>query len=389
MFKDWAEVQACHFQTKRCRITSMANWEWDIPAQNHMDCLQASWVSNTQMIVMKDDKAVGALALLWEKELHYEACTPEAKRALDYYNSQHCDADDVKEFIHPAQKARHFENVKAPELTLHAELNHVVKQQNFAYTSGYNIDARPYLDWYYSLDEGEEREKRHLEIFTAGNFWEWDKEPCMMTIDMNDSGSNKHSSPVRKFFTWCHVDYLNRDNWCRKDDYNWWMMQPRIISIHYDQRFEQDWKKVYGEYGPNLLHPSGDPEKHIYFRQDYDSGNGYRVMNFESHKSVHDIFKLGFSWNEFGKEWDKVMDITRGTAYPGVICTYTEETGERAEIASRFVDAGEDDHTTVVEAWEGQEEYNLGISNYQDSQKEFKEPGSQNKPHIPFVKHNI
>ena len=209
MFKDWAEVQSCHHQTKRCRITQVANWDTDIPAQNHMAVITNSWVSNNENVRIADDHAVGILTLIWEKELHYDSCTPEAKKAIDFYNEQHADGP---EYCHPPQKARHFENVKAPEITLHAEFNNTVKNQNFAFAVGYNVDPQPYLDWYFSLDE-DVREARHKEIFTSANFFHWSKEACKMTVDMDDSGDLEHLTPIRKFYDWCHVDYTNKENY--------------------------------------------------------------------------------------------------------------------------------------------------------------------------------
>ena len=369
MFKDWAEVQSCHHQTKRCRITQVANWDTDIPAQNHMAVITNSWVSNNENVRIADDHAVGILTLIWEKELHYDSCTPEAKKAIDFYNEQHADGP---EYCHPPQKARHFENVKAPEITLHAEFNNTVKNQNFAFAVGYNVDPQPYLDWYFSLDE-DVREARHKEIFTSANFFHWSKEACKMTVDMDDSGDLEHLTPIRKFYDWCHVDYTNKENWWQKDEYTCSFMSPRIVSIKYDQRFRDDWQKVFGEHGPNLEHPSGDRTKRLHFRQDYSIGNGYRVMNWETHKSIADVHTLDWKWDEFGKNWDKMKDITRGTVYPGLICTYEPETDPvRIKIAADFCDAGDDDHNTIIKPQEGQLSYTLGPSNYAENQRKSK-----------------
>ena len=147
----------------------------------------------------------------------------------------------------------------------------------------------------------------------------------------------------------------------------------RIVSIKYDQRFRDDWQKVFGEHGPNLEHPSGDRTKRLHFRQDYSIGNGYRVMNWETHKSIADVHTLDWKWDEFGKNWDKMKDITRGTVYPGLICTYEPETDPvRIKIAADFCDAGDDDHNTIIKPQEGQLSYTLGPSNYAENQRKSK-----------------
>lgn len=340
MFKDWAQVKACYKKEKNCSITQITNYENDVPYQNQIAIFGASELCDVEVVELVDDKSAGYATVIWEHEMDFSDLPADVKQAVDVYQKQHMDGKE--EYVYPPQKSRYFENVKAPEIELHGEFNYTLKAQNFAYMTGYHVDETEYMDWYRNLQEVDRTDK-HLDIITASNMHLWDKTPIKATVDMFDSMDLNHRSPIREFYEWCRVDFTRKENWWKQDDYTMSFMNPRIISIKYDARFEEEWKKYFPDGVPNIEHST--LEKTLYFRQDYSIGNGYRVMNWESHKSVGDIWR-DHAWDSFGPNWDKMKDITRGEAYPGVICTYTESTPAHNQLIKNFLESG---HTTTIE----------------------------------------
>tara|TARA_B100002019_G_C21188243_1_gene557385 strand:- start:79 stop:1080 length:1002 start_codon:yes stop_codon:yes gene_type:complete len=331
MFKDWAQVKACYKSEQICTVTQITNFKSEPSYQNQFAVFGASDLCNAEIVEL-DDKSAGSVAVIWDHEMDSDL-PDDVKEAVNKYRMNH------KDVLYPPRKARYFENVKAPTIELHGEFNYTLKSQNFAYMTAYYVDETGYMSWYRDLQEVE-RTKKHLDIITADNIHKWGVKAAVQgTFDMLDS----HKSPTRKFYEWCRVDCTRKENWWKQDDNTISFMNPNIISLKYDGRFKNDLDKYFPDGLPNIEH--SDIDKTLYFRQDYEVGNGYRVMNWESYKSTRDIWK-DHVWDSFGKNWDKLKDITRGEAYPGIICTYSESTPAQEQLIKNFLESG---HTTTIE----------------------------------------
>ena len=211
-----------------------------------------------------------------------------------FENFSHDYGLDVKDWNY--DQYRYIENLKISELDLHYEFNDAVKSIN---KNGVEVTifAGSGSNEHESLDVIKERIKTEdVEYVLTGK--------SLKTLE-----------------EWSGI---KKDHWFKEDN-RLWILNSRIMSVIYDEKYKLD-NKV----DLRLDHPA------LIYRNDYDVGNGKRVMNWETVNAKTNLWNVS-EWDDFGIIWDKIKSVTRGKAYPGLICNFTENTDNKMQVLEDFL----------------------------------------------------
>ena len=286
MFNELNEAITAH-SDKTIRFTVIKNWNDHIGMRKFITAIGAS---SFDTVIEHNVSGVKVV------EIHSARLDPTKVNEL--YLRQYNDYSLTNNFPISDwrfETYRNIENLIAPELDLHLEFNHAIKS---LHKSGANVVVlvNPTSDNMHDLIEDAMKE------------------------DIKYDGLS--GSPLEKLSDW-----TGTKTFWEKSDTLIKIVHPKLISLIYDE-------------GDLDINDRNNLSDHIIYRNDYSIGNEKRVRNWHTPFIKSELKSLDSNLWDFA-EWDDLINMlpkVNGEAYPGVVCNYTQETGDREKILREFLD---------------------------------------------------